>query len=226
MVEKESKNKKIERKVVESESVDIMGPNWKIIYIPVKGHDGIALITQRQDADYIEETITGREQGKIVEKKFRNYDEEYERCFHRLPGKKNKYGFPASGYYLGMLFTAMDKHLKGIDGTDVKRHIRVLAQEGDLVPFEYKELKRVVSNPKRPKGSPDTRHRPWFYGWTAELCIRYNADVFNPSSIVNLVAHAGVCSGIGTWRPSSPKGPGPNGTYEIDKSRLGKNLEE
>lgn len=57
-------------------------------------------------------------------------------------------------------------------------------------------------------GIADVRSRPYFLaddGWCARFTVRYNSRALNAQQIHNLFNNAGFASGIGDWRPSSPK---------------------
>jgi len=58
-------------------------------------------------------------------------------------------------------------------------------------------------------GVIDLRARPmWMPGWQALLTIRYDADIFKPEYVANLVQRAGQQVGIGEGRPDSKKSTG------------------
>lgn len=51
-------------------------------------------------------------------------------------------------------------------------------------------------------GGTDLRYRPEFgAGWEVDLDIEYDADLLNPTDIVNLIERAGFGVGICEWRP-------------------------
>lgn len=65
-------------------------------------------------------------------------------------------------------------------------------------------------------GVADIRHRAEFLTWSAELTVRFNANILTQDQIVNLFALAGAWVGIGEWRPSSPNtASGTFGLFEI-----------
>jgi hypothetical protein len=66
-------------------------------------------------------------------------------------------------------------------------------------------------------GGTDIRPRPmWKPGWEAEVRIKYDADMFELSSIANLLLRAGQQVGIGEGRPDSKKSCGMGwGLFEI-----------
>ena len=57
-------------------------------------------------------------------------------------------------------------------------------------------------------GSADLRARAFFDEWSAELTVRYDADMFTAQDIVNLLMRAGMQVGIGEGRPDSKESSG------------------
>jgi hypothetical protein len=50
-------------------------------------------------------------------------------------------------------------------------------------------------------GTSDLRYRAEFFPWSAEIVVRYNANVLSESQILNLLNTAGFAVGVGEWRP-------------------------
>lgn len=63
------------------------------------------------------------------------------------------------------------------------------------------------------------RHQQLLEKMSCEQLLDYNADLFSLESVLNLIAHSGESSGVGSWRPSSGS-PGPNGSFEPDYSNM------
>lgn len=73
-------------------------------------------------------------------------------------------------------------------------------------------LVRIVGEPRMHEamvrvgmGVADIRYRPIYMPWSATLTIRFNAGVISEDQLFNLVQLAGLCEGVGEWRPSAPK---------------------
>ncbi len=65
-------------------------------------------------------------------------------------------------------------------------------------------------------GGADLRWRPMWREWEAMVKIRWDADQFSSSDVLNLMARAGLQVGIGEGRPSSPNSNGLGwGLFEI-----------
>lgn len=63
------------------------------------------------------------------------------------------------------------------------------------VPIMREDMVRVGM------GTADLRYRGEFTSWSADLEIRYNADLLSLEQIINLFNIAGFAVGIGEWRP-------------------------
>lgn len=186
--------------------------NRKKMVVKVKAIKGSTLIVHRRSPETVMD-FTAREReakkGTVKKKKLRNLDKEYEDCFHYTEDKK--YGFPVAGFVGGILFVAPSLD---VYTTDIKRGIRLL---GDMCELEYEKLNRRIDTPNREgrNRTPDIRHRPEFVNWSTSLLIEYNADLFTPKQVINLINQAGFGAGIGDWRPSAPKSTGSFGMYEV-----------
>lgn len=50
-------------------------------------------------------------------------------------------------------------------------------------------------------GTADIRYRGEFKNWSAEITVRYNANVMSAEQIINLFNLGGFATGVGEWRP-------------------------
>jgi len=176
--------------------------------VTVKSIEGSSYISHRLTKENVEK-FTSRETGKAKKKELRDFDAEYESCFYYT--EDGKYGIPAAAFTGAMLNACTDLE---VTKTSIKRNVRIL---GDICELKYKKLNRRVDNPRRSgmNSTPDVRHRPEFINWELKLLIQYNADFISPDQIYNLINHAGFSTGVGDWRPSSPKSAGSHGMFEV-----------
>ena len=193
----------------EKQEIKVQPLKLNIIKIKVGSIEGSTLISHRLSSKQVAETITNREVGKTSKKKLRDFDTEYESCFHYT--KDKKYGYPAMGFMNAILNACIPLN---IPKTQIKRSIRLL---GDIYELKYKKLNKRIDSPRRSgmNASPDTRHRPEFVDWECELIIQYDSSQISPDQIINLINQAGFSSGIGDWRPSSPKSSGTHGMFKV-----------
>jgi len=192
----------------EKQNIQVQPINKGVLVINVGSIEGSTLITHRLTDEAVSKFM-GREIGEAKKKELRNYDEEYESCFYLT--EDGKYGFPASGFMASILDSCV---ALGIPKTQIKRAVRIL---GDIYEIKYKKVRRRIDHPRRSgrNSTPDTRHRPEFIDWSCELIIQYDINQISPDQIINLINQAGFSTGIGDWRPSSPKSSGTHGMFKV-----------
>ena len=180
----------------------------RILKVQVESIPTSTFISHKLDAATVD-AFTMRETGEAGKKQLRDFDKEYESCFYYTENKK--YGIPVGAFVGAILDTcvALD-----IPKTKVKRAVRLL---GDIIEIKYKKINHRIDNPRRSgrNSTPDVRHRPEFVDWSVELIIQYDEEQVTPEQIINLINSAGFTSGIGDWRPSSPKSSGTHGMFRV-----------
>jgi hypothetical protein len=102
----------------------------------------------------------------------------------------------------------------GFHMTKGKKALFVLADgyERDgtpLVKIAKGEPRQVIHPARNASGGADLRSRPmWDAGWECILRVRFDADMFSYTDIVNLVARVGCQCGIAEGRPNSKESTG------------------
>ncbi len=71
-------------------------------------------------------------------------------------------------------------------------------------------VKRAVVN-----GSKHIRVRPRFSNWSASGTVTVFDEQITQDVLQTILTQAGTYCGVGDWRPSSPKSPGPFGTFTV-----------
>ena len=122
------------------------------------------------------------------------------------------HGFPASGFKASAVNAC--RQIDGISMTEARGAFQVV---GDLVKLKCSEPVMREDMVRIGMGTSDIRYRAMYVTWEADITIRYNADFMSKEQIVNLFNTAGFCSGIGEWRPSAPKKPGPYGMFHVKR---------
>lgn len=179
-------------------------------------------ILNRADATFIMHRFGEKASKQIADKeaqkakgprKKRNPKKEYEESKHLMPD--GSLGFPASAFFNGILDAAIA--VANVTKTGMRRALTVLGDQGtDLVEIHGEATMRTDWVRLSGIGSSvDLRYRAEIAKWTATLNIEYDADMISVEQITNLVQRAGYGSGIGDWRPSSPKKPGNHGRYKV-----------
>lgn len=85
-----------------------------------------------------------------------------------------------------------------------------------LVRLDAGEPERVDMATRNATGVADIRIRPMWRDWKITIRVRYDADQFTQSDVVNLISRAGVQVGLGEGRPYSKSSNGLGyGTFQI-----------
>lgn len=157
----------------------------------------------------------GEEPVKARKKPPKDPEADYEAILNevRLPDGRN--GFPATGFKACMVEGC--RYVDGLPMTMAKGIIFVVADDvpSGLVAIQG-EPKMFEAFPKNATGVIDIRYRPIYHEWSAELTLRFNADVLTPQYAANLAQVAGMYVGVGAWRPGSKMAKnGQYGQFEV-----------
>lgn len=95
------------------------------------------------------------------------------------------------------------------DGFDASEGVPLVKIHGDEPVID----ERITRNAS---GMPDVRIRPRWDTWRMVVRVKYDADVFTPQDVVNLMIRAGVQNGLGEGRPFSKNSNGIDfGTFRV-----------
>lgn len=102
--------------------------------------------------------------------------------------------------------------------------VKELVAEAQQSPIEYSEMEaramalgiELFAKPCKVGQSSHVRVRPRFDRWTAEGSVTVHDDTITEAVLGLIWDAAGRYSGLGDWRPSAPKGPGPWGTFTTE----------
>lgn len=64
--------------------------------------------------------------------------------------------------------------------------------------------------------SKHVRVRPRFNSWAAEGTVTVFDETITQRVLTDIVVHGGMYAGVGDWRPSSPRSPGPFGKFTAE----------
>jgi hypothetical protein len=147
----------------------------------------------------------------------KDFDELYQRARHLSTGGWD--GIPAPAFRNAMIAAC---RTVGFTMTIAKCSIFVLADGYDengnpLVKITKGKPKQRRDPVLNDSGVVDIRARPmWEAGWEAIVRVRWDADQFSASDVVNLLARAGVQIGLCEGRPFSKNSYGQGwGTFEV-----------
>lgn len=111
------------------------------------------------------------------------------------PHPEGGYGFPAVAFKAAAVDAC--SHIAGVTKVEARGAFHIV---GDLVkivgePSPREDMVRVGM------GTADIRYRGEFKQWSAELLIRFNANVLSIAQLGNLFNTGGFAIGVGEWRP-------------------------
>ena len=157
----------------------------------------------RQQMHDTQEAGSQSKKGKKREPK--DFQRAFEEATHRAAD--GSYGLPAGGLRSAMISAC---RLVGFKMTHAKLAMWIEADTVDAL-YETPLVKITKGKPiyfEQPlanaNGSYDLRARPMFKaGWEAVVRVCFDADIFSPQDILNLLARAGRQIGIGAGRNDS-----------------------
>lgn len=146
----------------------------------------------------------GSQAKKGKKREPKDFDQCYEQARHLSPEGWD--GIHAGGFRRAMVDACK---LVGFFMTKAKLGLFVVADgysvDGSpLTKITKGEPRKVIHPARNASGGADLRARPmWDAGWECILTVRYDADMFSATDVVNLVARVGMQCGIGEGRPNS-----------------------
>jgi len=204
-----------------SEAVIIKAPNFGIATFKIRGI--VPLVIHRFSAktkDQMKQKMeSGKPAGSRKNREAKQTDDLYEEARYRSPEGWD-------GFHAGAIRAAMISacRLVGFKMTLAKLSIFVepdgydkLEPQIPLVRIEgtahkQEDMARVST------GEPYVTVRAAFSAWKAKVRIRYDADQFTVTDVINLLTRVGMQVGIGEGRPDSKNSAGMGwGMFAVDK---------
>lgn len=132
---------------------------------------------------------------------------DFEAASHRLPD--GSYAFPGAAFRKAAISAV--RLVDGLTMTETKQLFFVIE---DLVKLKCGEPVMDDRIAKMSNGQPSPRYRPVFWPWATTITVRYCATAVSIEQIINLMALAGECVGIGELRPE--RGAGSYGRFSVE----------
>ncbi len=200
--------------------VTITAPNFKTVEILIKGTAPYVQNAFSKKAREMmrEKQAAGSTAAKGKKREAKDFDAAYREAQHR--STQGWPGIPAAAIKNALVDSCV---VVGYHKTKAKKAIFVEADGFDAVegtPLlrlynvgKSKKLSNAVPRHvehmvKLPNGVADIRVRAMFDNWQSKIRIRFDADMFTPADIANLMMRAGMQVGIGEGRADSPSGCG------------------
>lgn len=172
---------------------------------------GISPLIQHQWSEKAKAEMRDKHAGKKTKtREVRNIDAEVDSAMY-----KTRDGRPAIPLLaLKAAFIAAAHKDLGIEKTLVRKALFIKDPDfpGGMIPLNTPGYQQREDYVRVGMGGTDLRYRPQFNEWSAGFDIEYDADLLQPSDIVNLINRAGFGVGICEWRPE--KG-GDFGRFEV-----------
>ena len=132
-------------------------------------------------------------------------------------GEKNAvYGIPCRQIKAALVGAC--RFIDGIPMTFARGVCTILGEgEPNFAVLAFSEMRMNEDAIRLPNKALDLRYRPEFIDWSTTIFIEHLASAVSAEQVINLLAIAGKCCGIGELRPNSTSGPGgTNGMFEVE----------
>jgi len=138
-----------------------------------------------------------------------NPPEEYRRSVYRARSGPTVLAFPAVAFKRALASSALD--LGGAKRTQIER---LTWAEGERVSvYGVPMLRMDIIKQAGMTGAPDVRTRACLEEWCCKLELSFMRPAINETTVVNLLAAAGMIRGVGDFRQE--KGAGNYGQFEL-----------
>jgi len=159
----------------------------------------------------------GHTAKKGAKREPKNFDAIYRSSMH--VSVEGWYGIPASSIRSALIDAC---RMVGFQMTRAKMSVFVVHDGIDA--DDGTPLIKLIGKPERrdipvklADGSTDILARPFFAKWSAVPLLRWDADQFSATDVINLAARAGTQVGIGAGRPYSKNSHGCGwGTWDVE----------
>ena len=207
------------KKAEKPEAISITPPNFERITLTLKGTAPLmqARFSAKAMQAMMEKMAAGSTANKGKKRKARDFDEDFIQAQHI--STDGWIGVPAAALRNACIDVC---RMTGFKMTHAKMSLFVEADGLDkvdgqpLVKIDAGEPEKTEMATRNATGVCDIRVRPMWRDWKLNVTLRYDADQFTASDVVNLVARAGIQCGLGEGRPYSKKSNGMGyGTFEI-----------
>jgi hypothetical protein len=202
-----------------TEVVTIKPLNFERVALTLQGT--APYMQARFSAKSMQAMMAKHEQGstakKGAKKEARDFDADFRGAMHL--SEEGWHGVPAAALRNACIDVC---RMAGFKMTHAKMSIFVEADGRDevdgapLVKLIAKKPERVDMATRNATGVADIRVRPMWRDWKIDVVLRYDADQFTKSDVVNLISRAGEQVGIGEGRPYSKSSNGLGyGTFKV-----------
>ena len=190
------------------QNIVIKPPKFSTVEILIEGIAPLVVERFSKKMELMEKMAQGPSAKNKRERTARDYDNEAEEARYRAPEKWE--GMNAAAFRAGMISAC---RLVGFKMTLAKLSVFIEADGFDAkdgIPLIriYGQSETFTAHTRNARGVVDVRSRPMYRQWAANLRIRFDADQFQVSDVINLISRVGLQVGIGAGRPDSKSSSG------------------
>ena len=215
----------MKKTATQESQIVIKAPNFKVLECAIIGTAPFVSNNFAQEAiDLMKADMEAGAKSKQAKAKRepKDFDAGYKGSIH--VAEEGWFGQSANAYKSALVRACS---MLGVEMTKAKQCFFVLADGYEkeratpLIKITKGKPERFDSYVRNANGSPDIRARTrWAAGWECTLRVRYDADMFTPEMVANLIQRAGISVGIGAGRPFSTMSCGCGwGTWQIGGSK-------
>jgi len=190
------------------QNIVIKPPKFSTVELLIEGIAPLVVERFSKKMELMEKMAQGPSAKNKKERTARDYDNEAEEARYRAP--ENWEGMNAAAFRAGMISAC---RLVGFKMTLAKLSVFIEADGFDAkdgIPLIriYGQSETFTAHTRNATGVVDVRSRPMYRQWAANLRIRFDADQFQVSDVINLISRVGLQVGIGAGRPDSKSSSG------------------
>jgi len=190
------------------QNIVIKPPKFSTVELLIEGIAPLVVERFSKKMELMEKMAQGPSAKNKRERTARDYDNEAEEARYRAPEKWE--GMNAAAFRAGMISAC---RLVGFKMTLAKLSVFIEADGFDAkdgIPLIriYGQSETFTAHTRNSTGVVDVRSRPMYRQWAANLRIRFDADQFQVSDVINLISRVGLQVGIGAGRPDSKSSSG------------------
>lgn len=205
--------------IKENEVVRISPPNFQRIKLTLEGTAPLmqARFSAKAMQAMMSKMAAGSTAKKGVKRAARDFDDDFKQAMH--VSTEGWIGVPAAAIRNACIDVC---RMVGFKMTHARMSIFIEADGQDqvdgqpLVKLDAGKPERTEMATRNATGVADIRIRPMWRKWKLNIVVRFDADQFTSSDVVNLISRAGEQCGIGEGRPYSKMSNGLGyGTFTI-----------
>ncbi len=206
------------KKTKEEQRVEIPPLNKQILEVRIIGDSPLIqhAWSEKVKKQMLDKQMKKAKQGREAKNPERDYRESLywlNKKGQQIPAKNISpkqhgiFGIKCVSFKAAMVRAANDV---GLTMTDTRRAFHVLKE---FAVLKYKKVQMREDMVKLNGKTADLRYRGEFIDWSCKIQIQYNAELFSPEQIINMLNTAGFGVGVGEWRPEKN---GNNGMFHVE----------